>query len=225
MAVAGRALNSCALQTRQQQSPQLAHQRAGMVRSPAGVSACFRLPWLLPRRWPARLHCFSPRSNRRRAPVAVVLLHQTRFGQGSGGSPRWGVGSSADGCCSPVDQWPIPFCIWPQDDALLDDIIDRLLDVRTGRPGKQVALSETEVRGWAGMAVDGVKKLSGIASQAPASMRAHCRKCNPGLRRTALAVASLPVLLVDPPALPYGKGDLHEPAEPFGVGGAHQDLR
>lgn len=32
-----------------------------------------------------------------------------------------------------------------QDDALLDDIIDRLLDVRTGRPGKQVALSETEV--------------------------------------------------------------------------------
>ena len=34
-----------------------------------------------------------------------------------------------------------------QDDALLDDIIDRLLDVRTGRPGKQVALSETEVRG------------------------------------------------------------------------------
>lgn len=34
----------------------------------------------------------------------------------------------------------------PQDDALLDDIIDRLLDVRTGRPGKQVALSETEVR-------------------------------------------------------------------------------
>jgi serine/threonine-protein phosphatase PP1 catalytic subunit len=32
------------------------------------------------------------------------------------------------------------------DDALLDDIIDRLLDVRTGRPGKQVALSETEIR-------------------------------------------------------------------------------
>lgn len=32
-----------------------------------------------------------------------------------------------------------------QDDALLDDIIDRLLDVRTGRPGRQVALSETEV--------------------------------------------------------------------------------
>ena len=33
-----------------------------------------------------------------------------------------------------------------QDDALLDDIIDRLLDVRTGRPGKTVSLSETEVR-------------------------------------------------------------------------------
>lgn len=32
-----------------------------------------------------------------------------------------------------------------QDDALIEDIIDRLLDVRTGRPGKQVALSETEV--------------------------------------------------------------------------------
>lgn len=38
-----------------------------------------------------------------------------------------------------------------QDDALLDDIIDRLLDVRTGRPGKQVALSETEVRQWMGV--------------------------------------------------------------------------
>jgi serine/threonine-protein phosphatase PP1 catalytic subunit len=33
-----------------------------------------------------------------------------------------------------------------QDDALIEDIIDRLLDVRTGRPGKQVALSETEIR-------------------------------------------------------------------------------
>ncbi len=33
-----------------------------------------------------------------------------------------------------------------QDDALLDDIIDRLLDVRNGRPGKQVTLTEQEIR-------------------------------------------------------------------------------
>ena len=44
----------------------------------------------------------------------------------------------------PLNALPRPACL--QDDALLDDIIDRLLDVRTGRPGKQVALSETEVR-------------------------------------------------------------------------------
>lgn len=30
----------------------------------------------------------------------------------------------------------------PQDDAQLDDIIDRLLDVRNGRPGRQVSLTE-----------------------------------------------------------------------------------
>ena len=49
-----------------------------------------------------------------------------------------------------------------QDEALLDDIIDRLLDVRNGRPGKQVALSESEVRAvgggggpFAGVAEDG----------------------------------------------------------------------
>lgn len=32
------------------------------------------------------------------------------------------------------------------DEALLDDIITRLLDVRSGRPGKQVQLSEAEIR-------------------------------------------------------------------------------
>jgi hypothetical protein len=32
------------------------------------------------------------------------------------------------------------------DSAVLDDIIARLLDVRTGRPGKQVQLSEAEIR-------------------------------------------------------------------------------
>lgn len=48
---------------------------------------------------------------------------------------------------------------WLQDDALLDDIIDRLLDVRTGRPGKQVALSETEVRGgWEVLVLDALHK-------------------------------------------------------------------
>jgi len=36
------------------------------------------------------------------------------------------------------------FCV--QDEALLDDIIDRLLDGRSSRPGKPVALSESEVR-------------------------------------------------------------------------------
>ncbi len=38
-----------------------------------------------------------------------------------------------------------------QDDAQLDDIIDRLLDVRTGRPGKQVTLTEQaspQPQGW-----------------------------------------------------------------------------
>ena len=33
-----------------------------------------------------------------------------------------------------------------QEDAILDDIIDRLLDVRNGRPGKQVQLTEQEIR-------------------------------------------------------------------------------
>jgi serine/threonine-protein phosphatase PP1 catalytic subunit len=32
------------------------------------------------------------------------------------------------------------------DTALLDDIIRRLLEVRTARPGKQVQLSEAEIR-------------------------------------------------------------------------------
>lgn len=32
------------------------------------------------------------------------------------------------------------------DSAVLDDIISRLLEVRTGRPGKQVQLSEAEIR-------------------------------------------------------------------------------
>jgi serine/threonine-protein phosphatase PP1 catalytic subunit len=32
------------------------------------------------------------------------------------------------------------------DDNSVDDIINRLLDVRTGRPGKQVQLSEAEIR-------------------------------------------------------------------------------
>jgi len=32
------------------------------------------------------------------------------------------------------------------DSAVLDDIIARLLEVRTGRPGKQVQLSEAEIR-------------------------------------------------------------------------------
>ena len=32
------------------------------------------------------------------------------------------------------------------DAALLDDIIRRLLEVRTARPGKQVQLSESEIR-------------------------------------------------------------------------------
>lgn len=32
------------------------------------------------------------------------------------------------------------------DPAVLDDIINRLLEVRTARPGKQVQLSEAEIR-------------------------------------------------------------------------------
>lgn len=34
----------------------------------------------------------------------------------------------------------------PQDEALLDDIIDRLLEVRGTRAGKPVLLAESEVR-------------------------------------------------------------------------------
>lgn len=33
-----------------------------------------------------------------------------------------------------------------QEEAMLDDVIDRLLEVRTGRPGKQVQLTEQEIR-------------------------------------------------------------------------------
>ena len=33
-----------------------------------------------------------------------------------------------------------------QDEAVLDDVIDRLLEVRAGRPGRQVQLSEQEVK-------------------------------------------------------------------------------
>jgi hypothetical protein len=33
-----------------------------------------------------------------------------------------------------------------QEEAVLDDVIDRLLDVRNGRPGKQVQLTEQEIR-------------------------------------------------------------------------------
>lgn len=35
---------------------------------------------------------------------------------------------------------------WVQEEAVLDDVIDRLLDVRNGRPGKQVQLTEQEIR-------------------------------------------------------------------------------
>ena len=47
----------------------------------------------------------------------------------------------------PPDRAPAPL---PQEDAVLDDIIDRLLDVRNGRPGKQVTLTEQEVSPWGG---------------------------------------------------------------------------
>jgi len=33
-----------------------------------------------------------------------------------------------------------------QEESLLDDIIARLLDVRNGRPGKQVQLTENDIR-------------------------------------------------------------------------------
>lgn len=33
-----------------------------------------------------------------------------------------------------------------QEEAMLDDVIDRLLEVRAGRPGKQVQLTEQEIR-------------------------------------------------------------------------------
>ncbi len=39
-----------------------------------------------------------------------------------------------------VDNSRVPALV--QDEALLDDIIDRLLDARQSRPGKQVQLSE-----------------------------------------------------------------------------------
>jgi hypothetical protein len=45
--------------------------------------------------------------------------------------------------------FPPIFLLALQDEAVLDDVIDRLLEVRNGRPGKQVALTETEVSpGW-----------------------------------------------------------------------------
>ena len=36
--------------------------------------------------------------------------------------------------------------LFAQDEAVLDDVIDRLLEVRAGRPGRQVQLSEQEVK-------------------------------------------------------------------------------
>jgi serine/threonine-protein phosphatase PP1 catalytic subunit len=39
-----------------------------------------------------------------------------------------------------------PPIICLQEEAMLDDVIDRLLEVRAGRPGKQVQLTEQEIR-------------------------------------------------------------------------------
>lgn len=90
-------------------------------------------------------------------------LGSSKIAQG-GKDGACGGGWRTENCCCPpptaaegalqggVAALPEGWLQWHlllQDDALLDDIIDRLLDVRTGRPGKQVALSETEVsRGW-----------------------------------------------------------------------------
>lgn len=37
-------------------------------------------------------------------------------------------------------------CVSQMEESLLNDIIDRLLDVRNGRPGKQVQLTEAEIK-------------------------------------------------------------------------------
>lgn len=37
-------------------------------------------------------------------------------------------------------------CVPQMEESLLNDIIDRLLDVRNGRPGKQVQLTEAEIK-------------------------------------------------------------------------------
>ena len=85
-----------------------------------------------------------------------------------------------------------------QDDALLDDIIDRLLDVRTGRPGKQVALSETEVR------LPRRSRCLPLPAWPPRTPRNH------HLMRCA-----------DSPAVPHSQGDFHEPAQPAGARGSY----
>ena len=95
-----------------------------------------------------------------------------------------------------------------QDDALIEDIIDRLLDVRTGRPGKQVALSETEVCS--------APALAAHTTGAPLSLASLlCPK---------QSIASMPSS-ADPAAVPHSQGDFYEPAQPAGAGGAYKNLR
>ena len=61
----------------------------------------------------------------------------------------WGklvLHSAAGGLDSPSSE-PLVLTLEPlQDKSSVDDIIDRLLDVRTGRPGKQVNLTEQEIK-------------------------------------------------------------------------------
>lgn len=47
----------------------------------------------------------------------------------------------------------------------MDDIIERLLDVRNGRPGKQVQLAENEISKWRAHAQGDIASVDGLESR------------------------------------------------------------
>ncbi len=96
------------------------------------------------------------------------------------------------------------------DDDALDNIVDRLLDVRTGRPGKQVALSETEV----GCSVASWRRVLGTEWWLALLVLGWSSRSDGRQRSQTDAPA-------DPAAVPHCQGDFHESAKPAGTGGPH----
>lgn len=68
-----------------------------------------------------------------------------RMGQGDGSRAECGLDRVAKTAVPPET---VPFCFTcnKMDSQQLDDLIERLLEVKNGRPGKQVQLAENEIR-------------------------------------------------------------------------------